>query len=291
MARTRTQCLLGASCVALSLAGCGSDTVPVCATLECESVRFFGVEQSALPHCAGAAGQVLGLSLEVEVLYESSLAVTDVVRLTRSAARYYADYQLSFALNDAPQPLALGPLIAGSRSELERALVAAGLPLDGELDAEQSAQIDAISAELLLAPLRELLHERAIPRRPVISLVVLERLAAPSLYEEGLLTATIDGLGLSPELISRLRDSATATSSFEALALPAEFTPTLLLDATALARFDQPDNVIAHELGHALGLLHTAEPGNLMNTEVADSCRAWLSKEQTASIAETIAAR
>ena len=85
--------------------------------------------------------------------------------------------------------------------------------------------------------------------------------------------------------------SGGATSSFDAFELPLEFTPTLFLDVEALARFEHPENVVAHELGHAFGLLHTDEPGNLMNAEVAGSCRAWLSSEQATSIAETVEAR
>jgi hypothetical protein len=283
--------LISASIVALSLTACGSAADPACETLECAAERFFGVEARPLPDCEGALSSELRVSVDVEVLYSSSLAVDDVARLTRSAASYYADYQLSFQLLEAPQALELGPLIAGTRSEIEQALVGAGLPLEGELDAEQAALADAIAAEILLAPLREFVHERAIPSRPLVSLVVLERLAAPSIYEEGLLSVAIDGLGFSPEFLSRLRASDGATDSFEALDLPAEFTPTLFLDVESLARFEHPENVVAHELGHAFGLLHADEPGNLMNPEVAESCRAWLSQEQVASIAETIEAR
>jgi hypothetical protein len=290
MVRVRMHRLLGAGFVALSLLGCGSGDL-VCATAECVSERFFGADASSLPDCEGAMRSGLGVSVDVEVLYSSSLAVDDVVRLTRSAASYYAEYRLSFRLHEAPQALELGPLIAGSRSEVERALVDAGLPIAGELNADQTALMDAVVARILLAPLREFIHERALPRRPLVSLVVLQRLAAPSLYEEGLLSTTIDGLGLSPEFVSRLRDSGEATDLSDALELPAEFTPTLFLDVEALGRFEHPDNVVAHELGHALGLLHDDEPGNLMNPEVAESCRAWLSKEQTTSIAETVEER
>jgi hypothetical protein len=290
MVRIRMHRLLGAGFVALPLLGCGSVDL-VCATAECVSDRFFGAEESSLPDCEGAMRSVLGVSVDVELVYSSSLAVDDVVRLTRSASSYYAEYRLSFRLQEAPQALELGPLIAGSRSEIERALLDAGLPVEGELDAEQTALMDALVARILLAPLREFIHERALPIRPLVSLVVLERLTAPSLYEQGLLSAAIDGLGLSPEFVSRLRDSGEATDLSDALELPAEFTPTLFLDVEALGRFEHPDNVVAHELGHALGLVHDDEPGNLMNPEVAESCRAWLSKEQTTSIAETIEAR
>jgi hypothetical protein len=291
MVRIRMHRLLGASLVALCLLGCGSAADLVCATTECVSDRFFGAEASSQPDCEGAVRSELGVSIDVEVLYSDSLAVDEVARLTRSAASYYAEYRSSFRLLEAPQALELGPLIAGSRSEIDRALIDAGLPVEGELDAEQTALMDAIVAKLLLAPLREFIHEHAVPRRPLVSLVVLERLTAPSLYEEGLLSAKVDGLGLSPEFVSRLRDSDDATDLFDALELPAEFTPTLFLDVEALGRFEHPANVVAHELGHALGLLHTDEPGNLMNPEVAESCRAWLSKAQTTSIVETVEAR
>ncbi len=290
MVRFRMQQLVGASVVALLLVGCGSAD-PVCDTPECATDRFFGVEAGALPDCEGAMRSELDARVDVEVLYSSSLALDDVVRLTRSAATYYAEYRLSFRLLEAPSALELGPLIAGSRSEIEQALVDAGLPLEGELDAGQTALTDAIVAEILLAPLREFVQAHAVPQRPLVSFVVLESLAAPSLYEEGLLSEAIDGLGFSPEFVSLLRASGDATASFDALDLPAEFTPTVFLDEEALARFEHTDNVVAHELGHALGLLHTDEPGNLMNPEVAESCRAWLSKEQAASIAETVEAR
>lgn len=268
-----------------------------CATAAaaCETRFFFdgAPEQNAdaVPDCLGATNLALNLRIDVRLVRASSLDRDAVAGTTRALARYYARYGIAFRLTEPSHERDLAPLLVGSRAELDQALLDAGLPTDSALEPADQVRADAIVADVMLAPLREFLGTHAVPREPLISMVVLERLVEPSVHADGLLRGELNGLGLSPELFEALRETNEDTELFDALHLPAAFTPTLLVDFESLDGAEQAENVLAHEVGHTLGLVHTDEPGNLMNAEVEATCRAWLSPTQGATIAAVLAAR
>ncbi len=88
------------------------------------------------------------------------------------------------------------------------------------------------------------------------------------------------GVATSPELIAK--GGSMALTILEATGIPADFTPSVFIghDST-LERISYTDVVAAHEMGHALSLVHTEDDEqNLMYPAAVDACRPYLEQWQ-----------
>jgi hypothetical protein len=106
----------------------------------------------------------------------------------------------------------------------------------------------------------------ATPRRSEINVVLLPEMVSgdPPPELEGF--AGLLGLGVSSEMLAHVPADDPAHLLYEWLALPEAFTPTVILGVRPVNAFLlDPDIAIAHEIGHAYGLPHVAEPGNLLH--------------------------
>ena len=93
----------------------------------------------------------------------------------------------------------------------------------------------------------------------------LPRLAAPGSPADQWFDA-LTGLTLAPALLERIEADDPTRVLFDAVGIEGGFTPTVFVGLDALDAL--PDErarfVLAHELGHALGLPHVGSVGNLM---------------------------
>jgi hypothetical protein len=177
--------------------------------------------------------------------------------------------------------------MAGTVAEFDQALIDAGVSPSADVDSltadEQTVALEVISA-VMFGPTREFLAAHAKPMEPKVNVVVIDQILSPSLVDLLALEGTVVGLGLSPALLERVDETAeypVAMSLNTMLDVDDDFTPTLFVGHSDIARLTQDfDLVIAHEMGHALGLPHVEDEGNLMEQGGVDNCRRWLSQEQ-----------
>lgn len=119
-----------------------------------------------------------------------------------------------------------------------------------------------------LQPLQDFLSAHARPDDGVVHLVVLDRLVDPRSALANALQ--LQGLGIE----ARAAHSPEAAALIEGLGK--DFAPVLLVDVHAV-----DERLLWHELGHARGLGHDPESGNLMHPLAGKSLR----EEQRAQLA------
>lgn len=206
---------------------------------------------------------------------------------TNGLQHYFAPHELWMNTDGIAATDPIRYAMAGTAGQFDAALNDAGIAATADPDAltaeEEQAVFEAISS-VMFAPTREFLAAYAQPMQSKVNVVVIDQILSPSLVEILELEGTVVGLGLSAALLERVNETAEDSdvgSLNTMLDIEGDFTPTLFVSHTDIARLTADfDMVIAHEMGHALGLPHVEDVGNLMEQGGDDSCRRWLSQEQ-----------
>lgn len=216
-------------------------------------------------------------SFEVAVAIHRSPGIDDdaLIAITASVAEIFSPYGVAFRSGGVTTET-IPPLIAGSDTAIRDTLAAIGVPPD-------SPEGAALALAIVAAPLATFLTTHAVPARPELVLVLVDRVAAPDSPARRLL-GDVEGLGLSPTA-ANTADGAALTA---ALGIGTDFTPVAIVATDG--GIDGAGLTAAHEIGHALGLDHTSDAGNLM-TPGRPSCVPGLTADQVAVIANSPAVR
>lgn len=204
----------------------------------------------------------------------------DVAFETRAAHAYYREYGLTLTTTKEASPTELDYAIAGTRQELEDA--ARLVPSEGNRAEELAARR---VTDVMFAPVRTFIRSHSAPG--TVQVVVLRNVASPGVREilDKKLGGQLAGIGLSPALLAYLDQDSTLALQKQ-LALGESFTPTLFVGHEVVSGNAAGRLVLAHELGHALGLPHSTGTGNLMaKSPTGASCEPMLEAEQLARIA------
>ena len=279
-------------CTAL-MAGCsaGAGTVHSGPSQAAFTQHYFeGLASSPLAACAPVAnGDLVGQSLDVSLFFGADTSDDVVVAEGSRLQRFFDPYGLQFRATGAATATTLRYAMNGTAAQLNAALDPLGLPLDGQLTDEQWQQAGAAVGAVIFADLRGFVEAHVEER--TVHLVVLEHVLAPELSEYlfGSDGPKIIGFTVSTTLFRRVDASDPEYSLWRMTGLSADFTPTSFIgDADVGYLPGSADNLVAHEIGHALGLSHASEADNLMTPGQNRLCDEALSSTQLGEMRQSL---
>ena len=185
--------------------------------------------------------------------------------------RFYEPYELTFFTRQPGAPAAVTYALNATAAQLRSVSERFALPAGQQPTPEQQKAVNQAVGDILFADLRAFIRGQSNPPRTSINVVIIDQIASPDVaaqFKGGVLA----GLGLSPTLFKNVAAGDSSKDLFELIGLEESFTPTLFVgheDVTRLAK--SPDVIVAHELGHAMGLQHTQGAGDLMTQYAASN--------------------
>jgi hypothetical protein len=253
---------------------------------------FHGYAPQAIQPCPGFVATQKKLADRREITFFQGGTVVDAyVRAEgQFLQRYYEPYELTFFTRQPAAPSGMAFALNATNAQLADAARAIGIKPGEQPTAEQQKALEKATGDLLFSDLRNFIRAQSNPPRRSINVVVLPHIASPDVAAQ-FQGGVIAGLGLSPTLFKNVAADDASKNLFELIGLGDEFTPTLFVghtDVVGLAK--SPDVIVSHELGHAMGLQHTKEPGNLMTQFAAsNACVPGLTDEEIAVLKTTAA--
>ena len=228
-------------------------------------------EFQPLPGCAVANPAALGVVTPLRIFRGPGVSDADVGAFLGGLQRYYSQYGVRFTTAFDVITVPLHEALILDRDVLAaRVRNETGVDIDADDSAslppaEQDRVVHALGGAIM-HNVRELLRVYATPRRAELNVVLLPEMVTGTPAPELQTFAGLLGLGLSPEMFAEASTDDPARMLYEWLDLPDGFTPTAILGVRPVNEFLlEPDIAIAHEVGHAYGLPHVAEAGNLLH--------------------------
>lgn len=254
---------------------------------------FRGLGPAGLPACANfvVTEKKVAARREIELFTGASIVDAYVRAEGQFLQRYYDPYELTFFTRTPAAPAGISFALNATNQQLADLARQAGIAPGTQPTPAQSAALEKATGDLLFADLRSFVRSQSNPPRRSINVVILSHIASPDVAAQ-FQSGVIAGLGLSPTLFKNVAANDPSKNLFDLIGLGDDFTPTLFVghtDVVGLAR--SPDVIVAHELGHAMGLQHTTAPGDLMTQySASNACIPGLTDGEIDVIKSTSAA-
>jgi hypothetical protein len=259
-----------------SVAACGSSSDPPPPPCEgalpeakqaCLTDYYFrGYGPQTVEPCANFVVTTKKVAGEKEITFFTGGTAVDAFVRTEGQflQRFYDPYELTFFTRQPAAPAPVTYALNATNAQLSDIARNVGLGTGQQPTAAQTAAINKAVGELIFTDVRNFIRAQSNPPRKGINVVILGQIASPDVAAQ-FMGGVIAGLGLSPTLFKSIAADDPSKDLFELIGLGDDFTPTLFVghdDVTRLAK--SPDVIVAHELGHAMGLQHTKAEGDLM---------------------------
>ncbi len=237
---------------------------------------------------SNGAADTIGGTVATRIFYGTGITDADVVAETRGLQRYYAPLDLRFHTSTAATSLSLTTLMRGSLNELMAALKAAGIDTSKEPQGAELQKAREVVGNLVFKDLRAFMAQHGGAGTGKVNVVVVGAIAGPDIATILPSVKGIAGLGMSPTLLDVVKESDPLADLYVLFGLNSTFTPTLFVGHTLItSEFDRPDDVIAHEMGHALGLVHAQDPTNFMTPGAESGCKPVVTASQARAMKDT----
>ncbi len=256
------------------LIGCGDDPAPKDAPGEPGDPASLQAEWLSAPltdppnTCDIDTAQIGGDSIPVH-LWRSRAVSDDALRdRVTGIRRYYGHLDVNLTTDRTRGLVAMKYGINNDIRAASAAMQATGVDLDQEPLSDSDALLvaDAIGRTLFKG-VRKFIKDYSVTGDTAVRIVVLDQIAHPG-AERGM-GLIFGGIGISEALLQRVGDDQAIRTLETMLGLTdAEFSPTLFIGDRSLrllVNADTADWVSAHEMGHALGLIHVTDTNNLMH--------------------------
>lgn len=277
LARLVRHCLLPVACCLSPVLACSSSddgrAPPPCegvapeAQQQCLTDHYFrGYGPQPVPPCTNFTTTAKKVAGRKEIdFFLGGIAVDAFARTEgQFLQRFYEPYELTFFTQRAAGPAGFAYALNATNQQLSDVQRRVGITPGQQPTAAQNDALNKAVGDLIFADLRNFVRAQSNPPRASINVVILDSIASPDVAAS-FSGGVIAGLGLSPTLFKAVAADDPSKNLFDLIGLGEDFTPTLFVghgDVTRLAK--SPDVIVAHELGHSMGLQHTKEPGNLM---------------------------
>lgn len=272
-----------------------------------EPAENFAAWFAAAPYGREACDRVLrplGRRRELRLFVHPQAA--DVATYTTALQRWYRRLGVEFESRHAPTEVSLEWVMNDDVDALQRHLRERFPTVDFEAATFEGTpeELEAVLREAFsftLGPLIDFAAAYGDQGEDVTNVVLLPRLALgegdDALQSDG---RVVLGLGISPVLMRVLSETPDAPDAefWQYLPLAPRFTPMVFVNAGALRRLTTVvspvlvDLLMAHELGHTLGLPHRDAVGNLMKpgfeSEADVRCEIGLDPDQVDRVARTL---
>jgi hypothetical protein len=281
---TTTGCSSASNDAQTPCEGVAADQAEACLT----NAYFQGYDPDPFQACPYfvPTTQKVGARREVGLYRSATILDADVTLEGRLLQRFYAPYDLTFFATKPPEVVSFTYALSGTSAEFAKATADAGVTPGTQPTPDQAAKLNQLVDDILFRDLRAFVLSTSSPPAARVDVVILDQIASPDVASQITTGGVIAGLGLSPALFRNLAANDPSKDLFTALALPADFTPTLFVghsDVTKLAR--NAEAIVAHEMGHALGLEHATDPGDLMTQgQGNEACLPGLTNDQVAQL-------